>query len=192
MRPRRDDLRVHAYPGVVFHEGVLGWLLAMVAANVLTLVAAVRLIPLELAPGVDRKLLTEALALGLPLVPHILSHWGLGVSNRVILAGIVSTAEVGVYSLAANVALPVAIVLTGVATGFMPTFARAAQEPAARAALPRVVILQFLIVLAVTIIGALEGPIAVRYLAPPDYAAAAGLVPWIAVATVSSACISSQ
>lgn len=159
--------------------GVTGWLIAVVVANAMTLVAAVRLIPLRLGTGIDRRLLTGALVLGVPLIPHTLSHWGLGVSNRVVLAGLVSTSEVGVYALAANIALPVAIAVQGMAAAFMPTYARAATEEAARLALPRVVIAQFLVVLTIAVIGTLISPIAVHYLAPPEYGGAAELVPWM-------------
>lgn len=162
-------------------SGVAGWFVAVIAANGVTFLVAARLIPLRPRAGFDRRLMASALALGLPLVPHMLSHWGLGVSNRLVLAGIVSTADVGVYSLASNLALPVAIVLTAVATGFMPTYARAATEPAALAALPQMVIVQFLVVGTVTASAALLGPIAVHYLAPPEYSAAAPLVPWLAL-----------
>lgn len=159
--------------------GVVGWLLAVVVANALTLVAAVRLIPLRLDAGIDRRMLAGALALGLPLIPHVLSHWGLGISNRLVLAAIVSPAKVGIYSLAANIALPVAIAMQGMGAAFMPTYARAATEKAARLGLRRVVMAQFLIVLAIAVIGTLIGPIAVRYLAPPEYSGAAELVPWM-------------
>lgn len=164
---------------VGFEGGVVGWLLAVVVANALTLLTAVRLIPLRLSAGIDPRLLTGALALGLPLIPHVLSHWGLGVSNRMVLAGIVSTSQVGVYSLATNIALPVAIAMQGMGAAFMPTYARAATEEAARKGLPRVVFAQFLIALVITVIGTLIGPIAVRYLAPSEYSGAAELVPWI-------------
>lgn len=165
---------------VAVDGGVMGWLVAVVAANAVTLAVAVRLIPLRLDSGVDRRLLHGALALGLPLTPHVLSHWGLGISNRLVLTGIVSTSQVGVYALAANIALPVAIVMQSMGNAFMPTYARAATEGAALAALRRVIIVQYLMVLAVATLGALVGPIAVRFLAAPEYTAAAGLVPWIA------------
>jgi O-antigen/teichoic acid export membrane protein len=161
--------------------GVAGWLVAVVVANAVTLAAAIRIIPFRRAGGIDRHLLAGALALGLPLIPHMLSHWGLGISNRVLLAGMVSTSKVGIYALAANIALPVAIVMQGMAQGFMPSFARAATNSAALDALRRVVNLQFLLVLAFTTLGALLGPIAVRQLASPAYAGAADLVPWLAL-----------
>ncbi len=161
--------------------GVVGWLVAVIVANALTLAAAVRVIPFRRHAGVDRRLLAGALALGLPLIPHMLSHWGLGISNRVLLAGMVSTSKVGIYALAANIALPVAVVMQGMAQGFMPSFARAATSDAALGALRRVIGVQFLLVLAVTTLGALFGPIAVHHLASPEYAAAAELVPWLAL-----------
>lgn len=161
--------------------GVVGWLVAVLAANALTLATAIRIIPFRRAGGVDRRLLAGALALGLPLIAHMLSHWGLGISNRVVLAGMVSTSKVGIYALAANIALPVAIVVQGMAQGFMPSFARAATNDAALTALRRTINVQFLMVLAVTASGALLGPIAVRHLASPAYAGAAELVPWLAL-----------
>jgi O-antigen/teichoic acid export membrane protein len=161
--------------------GVVGWLVAVLGANAVTLATAVRIIPFRRAGGVDRRLLAGALALGLPLIPHMLSHWGLGISNRVILAGMVSASKVGIYALAANIALPVAIVMQGMAQGFMPSFARAATNDAALNALRRAIGVQFLMVLAITTSGALLGPIAVHHLASPQYAAAAELVPWLAL-----------
>ena len=161
--------------------GVIGWLVGVVVANAVTLIAAVRIIPLRLTTGVDRLLLTGALAMGLPLIPHILSHWGLGISNRLVLAGIVPETDVGIYTLAANVVLPVAIAMSAISTAFFPSYARAATEEAARIALRRVIIVQYVVVLVLAIGGALLGPIAVRYLAPPDYSEAADVAPWIAL-----------
>ena len=166
---------------VALDGGVAGWLVAVVVANAMTLVAAIRLIPLKLGPGVDRRMLGGALALGLPLIPHVISHWGLGISNRLVLAGLVSTSKVGIYALAANVALPVAILMQSMGQGFMPSFARAATDPAELPGLQRVVTMQFLIVVAMSALGALIGPIAVHFLAPPEYAAAARLVPLMAL-----------
>ncbi len=112
----------------------------------------------------------------------MLSHWGLGISNRVVLAGMVSTSKVGIYALAANIALPVAIVMQGMAQGFMPSFARAATSDAAleraaprdrRAVPPRARRSRRRARCSV--------PIAVHHLASPEYAAAAELVPWLAL-----------
>lgn len=165
---------------VVLDGGVAGWLIAVVVANLLTLAVAVRLIPLRLDAGIDRALLRGALVLGLPLIPHVLSHWGLGISNRLVLAGIASDSDVGRFALAANIAIPVAIVMQSMGNAFMPTYARAATERAALDALRRVIMVQFLMVLTVATLGMLVGPIVVRYLAPSEYSAAADLVPWIA------------
>jgi O-antigen/teichoic acid export membrane protein len=166
---------------VVLKTGVAGWLVAGIASNVITLLFAILRIPFRPRTGVDRRLVRGALRLGLPLVPHLLSHWGLGIGTRVILAGIVTTASVGIYSLASNLALPVAILLTGLATGFMPTYARAAHDAAELAALPRMITVQFLLVMTITIVGMLLGPIAVHYVAPTEYGGAAELVPWLAL-----------
>ena len=162
--------------------GVTGWFLATSVANVLTLIVAVRLIPLRRSRGFNREILVPALLLGFPLVPHLLSHWALGVSNRIILAGVVSTAEVGVYALAANIALPVAIVLLGWRRDSCRCSLGLHTEEAVLAGLSTVIVVQFLLVMTITTTAALLGPVAVHYLAPPDYYAAAALVPWIVLA----------
>lgn len=164
---------------VGLHDGVAGWFVGVIAANLVTLLVAVRLVPLRLADGVDRRLLRGALVLGVPLIPHTLSQWGLAVSNRLVLAGLVPAFQVGVYSLAANIALPVAVLMQSLALGFMPPYARAAHDAAALKEIPRLILVQYLIVLTITAAGTLLGPIAVRFLAPPEYAPAADLVPWI-------------
>jgi O-antigen/teichoic acid export membrane protein len=164
---------------VVIEGGVGGWFGAVIAANTVTLLVAVRLVPLRLANGIDRRLLVGALALGAPLIPHMLSHWGLSVSNRLVLAGIVPTFQVGVFALATTLALPVAILMQGMAQGFMPAYARAAVDSAALNALPRLINVQYLLVLTLTTAATLFGPIAARYVAPSEYAAAAALVPWM-------------
>ena len=164
---------------VGFRAGVAGWLIAAVGANLVTLAAAAKLVPLRLGVGVDWRILREALALGMPLIPHLLSHWGLSVSNRLVLAGMVSTHRVGIYALAANMALPVAILLQGMAQGFLPIYARAATDDAALAKLSRLANVQFVIVLGLTTAATLLAPIAVNYLAPPEYGSAAEIVPWL-------------
>lgn len=164
---------------VGFRWGVAGWLLGVLVANGLTLLVAARLVPLRFSSGGDRGLLRGPLKLGLPLIPHLLSQWGLGVSNRLVLAGIVSAGMVGVYALAANIALPVAIAMQSMATAFFPSYARASNEESAQDALGRVMLAEFLVTLVVAAVGTLLGPIAVRYLAPAQYAGAAEIVPWI-------------
>src|SRR5205823_6704423 len=84
-----------------FDWGVRGWLASIVVANVLTLAAAARAVPLR-APKwpVDRPLLRSTLSFGLPLVPHALAQWALQLADRVVLAGLVGAGALGVYSLA--------------------------------------------------------------------------------------------
>lgn len=163
----------------VLERGVTGWFVAVIAANAVTLLAAMRLVPLRFSGGFDRGLLAGALTFGLPLMPHSLAHWGLGVSNRLLLAGLVPPFQVGVYALAANIALPVAILMQGMAQGFMPAYARAATDKAALDSLPRMINVQFLLVLTIATAATLIGPIATHVLAPPAYAPAADLVPWL-------------
>lgn len=164
-----------------FDAGVTGWLLAVAIANAAGFAAAVRIIPWRAPKPFDRRLVRDGLALGLPLIPHFLGHWALLLADRAILGTIVSTAAVGVYTLAATLALPALILVQALAQAFMPSYAAAAANEADRARLTGIVSVQAISVLAICLAVALLGPNLVALVAPPEYHGAAPLIPWIAL-----------
>lgn len=169
---------------VGLRTGVRGWLLAVLLANLVTLLAAMRIVPWHRPDPFDRRLVKLALVLGLPLVPHFLAHWALQLADRVLLAGMVTTTKLGVYTLAATLALPTLVLVQALNQGFMPAYASAAFDEGDRAQLPALVTLQLVIVLVVGLLASLLGPLMVGLAAPPAYAGAAPLIPWIVLGYV--------
>jgi O-antigen/teichoic acid export membrane protein len=167
---------------VGLHLGVTGWLFASLIANGLTLVAGFFVIPSGSINIPDWKGLRAALRVGLPLVPHAASGWSLQLADRIILASIVTVSSLGVYTLAANLALPVLVVLQGLNLGFLPTYASQTKRRATQE-LRNAVSLQVGLTLIVGCALALLAPPAVSFLSV-GYAGAAELVPWIVLGYV--------
>ena len=164
---------------VGFDAGVPGWLLAVLLANLVAVMAALWIVPWRRPRPFDQHLVRGTLLLGLPLVPHFLGYWALQLADRAVLAGIVSIATLGVYTLAATLSLPALILVQGLGQGFMPTYAAAATSDVERARLPSVVTIQAVGVLVICLVVALLGPSLVDIVAPAAYHGAAPLIPWI-------------
>jgi O-antigen/teichoic acid export membrane protein len=168
---------------VVLRQGVIGYFVATLIANGLTLAAAIYIIPWRRAQSFDRAGMRSALAIALPLIPHTLSHWSLVLMDRAVLAVLVVPSALGVYTLASNLALPALVLVLSLNQGFMPSYARAQAGPPAVKELRDSITAQVLLVLFIGCAIALLAPIAVGIMAPA-YSGAATLVPWLALGYV--------
>ena len=165
---------------VVMDLGLSGFVLGIAVANALSLAAAAVIVPWRPEPGgFDRALVRGAVAFSVPLLPHTLSHWGLQFADRAVLAGLVSTASLGRFVLAANLSAPLLMVLIALNQGFMPAYARAATGEVGSAELRRHAVAQIVVVAGLTLAAALLGAPLAELLAPDSYAGAGALVPWI-------------
>ena len=166
---------------VGFGWGIRGWLGAVVVANVLIFGVAAVVVPLQRGLGIDFGLIRYSLKFGAPLVPHSLAYWALQVADRVVIAGMVSASALGVYSLAANLGLPVLILVQSLNYGFMPAYARAGAGLTSRQELEPVVVLQATVVTLICAACALLAPPFAEMVTPGSYGHAGPLVPWIAL-----------
>ena len=176
-----SNLALTALFVLVFGWGPAGSLLGTLVANALGLVAAAVVLPWPRPRNLDRKYLFAALAIGLPLVPHLVSGWALQLSDRAILGGIVAASEVGVYTLAVNLAVPVMMVMIAVSQAVHPSYGAALHDPRMRARLPELAQLQVLIACVVTAGVVLVGPVVVSAVIPKSFSEAADLLPWLAL-----------
>jgi len=164
---------------VVLHLGVVGWMAGVALANAVVLAAAMVTIPWRRPRPFHRADVRGAVGFGLPLVPHFLSLWGLQLSDRAVLAGLVSTSSLGVYALAATLATPPLILVTSLSQGFLPSYAAARDDHAAAARLQTIVTLQVALGSMICLASALLLPCLVSVVAPPSYAGADRLIPWL-------------
>ncbi len=161
--------------------GVKGWMAAAALANAATLLTALAVVPWNWKGSFNWPLTWTAVVFSLPLIPHLASHWALQVADRGVIAGMVSGADLGVYTLAANIASVVMMLVIALNQAFVPTYARAGAEDGVQEELDRVVMLQIAVVVALTLGAALTGPPLVELLTPASYHEAAPLVPWLAL-----------
>jgi O-antigen/teichoic acid export membrane protein len=164
---------------VVLRGGVVGWLLALLAANTVALAYAMRAVPYRVPKPFDAESVKGALRLSLPVLPHYTSMWSLQLVDRLLVASLLSTASAGLYSLGSNLALPMLSLVVGFGQGFMPAYARAGVGENRKHSLSRVMSMQVAVVTVLCVACALLGPPAVLVFTNSRYAAAAPLVPWI-------------
>jgi O-antigen/teichoic acid export membrane protein len=168
---------------LVFRWGVAGWLAGTLLGYAVCLAAAFRLVPW---PAISRSTfdgsyVKEALTYGVPLVPHLLSQWALLLADRVVLVGLVTKADLGRYTLASNLTLPILVVATGFTQSSMPTFAHFSVGGQATATVRRMVTQLAAIICGIGIAAGLLLPVGIREALPSSYYPAAALCGWLAL-----------
>lgn len=166
---------------VVLRLGVLGWMIAVAASSGVLLIRGLFLLGHRWTTDFDVRYLRHALAFGLPLVPHALSHWGLSLSDRAVLGALAAPAEVGAYYVAYQLALPISMIAVALSQGVQPMYARASVDPVARQAAGAATTHQALVVAGLAGTIAVLGPPTVFAVLPREYADAAAFIPWIAL-----------
>jgi O-antigen/teichoic acid export membrane protein len=164
---------------LVLRAGVIGWLVAVVLANVVEFGLALWVVPFRRHERLESRHLKQSLRLGIPLVPHYMSQWSLQLADRLVLATLVSGSALGVYSLGANIATPMMVLVSSVSQALLPTYARASKQDSDARELPRTILMQVGIVALVTVAGALLAPSMVHLLTPRVYGGAGSIAPWI-------------
>jgi O-antigen/teichoic acid export membrane protein len=164
-------------------EGAQGWLLSQIgAAGVAAVTAAATLWRRRARPAL--ALVTGALALGLPLVPHALAHWVLALSDRLLLGLWVSAGEIGRYNIAYQLAAGIGLIYIAVNHSVMGEYGRVLAGHVSQARLSRLVRKQVAFVLTLGIAGATVGFVAVGALLPSGYGEAQLFLPWLVLANV--------
>jgi O-antigen/teichoic acid export membrane protein len=170
---------------LVEHAGVAGWIAGNALAVATTLPLGLAIAGHRYRLRFDRRLLLGALGFGVPMVPHALAHWGLSLSDRVVLGTLLTNTDVGVYHVAYQFGLPIALVAAALAQATQPFHAEASlnRDAAKTQELRRlhtyVLIGTALMALAVALIG----PPLFRLMLPDSYEAGAALIPWVALGT---------
>jgi O-antigen/teichoic acid export membrane protein len=163
----------------VFGWGVFGWMLAFAVSSLVLLVRGLMIMRHRWSLAFDFSALRTALAFGVPLVPHALSHWGLSVSDRTILGASVAAPQVGAYYVAYLASLPVSLIAIALSQATQPMYAEATTV-AGRAGLGKIITVQAVLIIGLAAVVAALGPSIAVLLFPTDFAATAGLIPWLA------------
>jgi O-antigen/teichoic acid export membrane protein len=170
---------VSALAVLILHTGVIGWLIAVAVANLIELGLSMWVVPFRWREAFDRPHVMESLRLGLPLVPHYVAQWSLQLADRLLLATLVSSSALGVYSLGANLAAPIMVVVASISQALLPSYAQASKKQDGMRELSGTIVLQVGLVGLVTVAGALLAPSVIHLLTPTVYGGAADIAPWI-------------
>ncbi len=155
---------------------LLGGAAVAVGAATLLMLRQARRGGIALAPAAWGRLL----AYGVPLIGSGLAGFALGTADRWVLAGHVAPEQLGLYGLAAKIALVAAFLTQPFELWWYPQRLRvlAGADGAARTA--RIVGAGAALVLLAAAAAAIGGPLLIAVATPASYHAAAALVPWLA------------
>lgn len=170
---------------VVFLQGARGHIVAQiilapcVGAVALWLLRREALLRIEWRPDMVR----EALAFGVPLVPHVVGLFLLRAADRVVIQGQLGLAQAGTYMAAVQLTLVMAIVFDAVNKAFVPWLFERLQrdDPREKMMVVRATYVYFGLALAAAGVAFAVGPALVRIVAGRGFEAAGPLVGWLAL-----------
>lgn len=162
-------------------RGPGGWVLAIVLGQWAGVALASYYLRTALELGLHRPTASSLLRLSLPLIPHAGAHWSLAGVDRLVLLAFVPAATVGIYGLVYSVAALVGMVLTEINRALMYEYGRLVGSTGPSAASDLVVLatVQVIASLVVSFVAAAVGPHLYGLVFPAEYAAGAGVIPWI-------------
>lgn len=162
--------------------GVWGAFLGTLAGTALASAVNLWLTAREIDWKFDWAPVRRALAFGLPLIPHLLSHWAINYFDRLLIQRFASTSEVGLYSLGYNFGLIMSLITGSINTAWAPFFYNINKEKGEERAKAEVARLStywlMLVGFAAAALAAL-GPELLRFMAAPAFWGASKVVPVI-------------
>lgn len=132
-------------------------------------------------PMFSVALLREALAFGLPRVPHGIAHQVIGIADRYLLSRFVGWTEIGIYSIGASFGLALKLFLSAFEYAWAPFYFAAMREPDAKETFSGVTTYGFAALALLAALLSAVAPDLVRLMTLPGFYAADAIVPWIAL-----------
>lgn len=167
-------------------KGALGFLNAALIGSAVTGVLYLWMTIKEIKVNFNLHYLKESLLFSLPLLPHLISQWGLLLIDRYILEKLRPLSEIGVYSFGYQLALIMSVVVMGVSNAWAPYFYKNAGEESqeVRKHFGRLQLEFIAVVAVIAVIGILFAEELVTALFPKNYHLSADIIPVIVLAYV--------
>ena len=165
---------------------LIGQLVGMLVGLAITVVLVLRIAGVRY----DRSLVAPALRFGLPLTPHTMAAWALRLADRWLIGLLIglpaaqALAQLGSYSLGYQLGYVITVLVTSFNAAWAPWFyarGERADAPQLFATVTTVVMAGLAVIGVATSVLA---PQIVAVIARPEYRAAAGVVPIVAMASV--------
>ncbi len=172
---------------VALRQGAFGSLKGTFAAAAILAPVALFLLARQMSPHFSWPWLKRSLLFGLPLVPHYFAGWILTFADRTILARYGTLRDVGLYSLAYNIAMVMNLVSLSINQAWGPIYYDLASTDDGRAKLPRLTTVYAVVVVFAGLAYMLFAREVLLLLATPRFWAAAGIVPIVVAGYVGFA-----
>jgi O-antigen/teichoic acid export membrane protein len=168
---------------VVLRQGAYGYLFATLLANFVLATPLAIVTIRECAFAFDFKILRRALAFSLPLVPHGVASWALGLSDRAILMHFVPLGAIGLYSLGYQFGAVMIMASGAISNAWIPFLYKrvAAQGKQANAGLARLVTYYTLAVCTIAVLLCLFSRDAILLFTSPPFHGASPIVPIVVI-----------
>jgi O-antigen/teichoic acid export membrane protein len=163
---------------VYLRRGAAGNLEAQLLAAVLWGAVSVGLLLRQGGVHFDRRVLFSSLRFALPFLPHLLANWAINLSDRFILQSSVSLGDIGIYSLACQIAAIAMVATSAINSALSPLLLQQLRD--GQHAHVRLLGTYGLLAMTFCCLGtALLGGEAIHLLTPASFHGGANLVPWI-------------
>ncbi len=167
-----------------FKLGVIGVVLADVAATLLFLVLMLPRFAALIGPHFSKDLLREALRFGLPRIPHGLAQQTAAVSDRWVMSLYATLHEIGLYSIGASFATGLKLFLNAFEYAWAPFYFAIMREPDAKPTYRLVATWGAAVLAGLAMLVSAGAPQIVGIMTTPIYQGAAKVIPWIAMGVV--------
>ena len=163
------------------HLGVLGVVAADVLVTAVFTLVMVRWYAPLIRPVFSRPLLNDALAFGLPRIPHAVANQVIGIADKYFLNAFATLRDVGLYSIGASFGLALKLFLSAFEYAWTPFFLGAMKEPDAKEIYSKVS--TYVVAVLVLLVAGLcaVAPDLIRLMTEEKFHAAAVVTPWIAL-----------
>jgi O-antigen/teichoic acid export membrane protein len=161
--------------------GVTGVVVADIVVTVVFTAVMARWFAPLIRPVFSRPLAREALAFGLPRIPHAVAQQVIGLADRYFLNAFATLREVGLYSIGASFGLALKLFLSAFEYAWTPFFLGVMREPDAKQIYSTVstYVLAILVFLVAALCAAAADLVALTTTA--EFHGAAAVTPWIAL-----------
>lgn len=181
------QLAMLIYFVVIREQGAIGALRGTLVAGVVVGAVSFVLMARLSSPRWSRKLLGQSLLLSLPLIPHSVGVWVLHLSDRLVIEPFVTTAELGLYSLAYSAGAIAVLFIFAFSKAFGPVIVSQLKDEQTAGDAPRMGTYSLAVLVFICVGVALMAAPAVRLATPSEYHGAIELIPWIALGEIGVA-----
>lgn len=166
---------------ITLGRGLLGALQGLFWANLVFIGGYLIVILQRSAKGFSKEWLRIALLFCVPLIPHLLFHWILSLSDRIILERFVTLDNVGIYSLGYQISMIIGVTITALNTAWAPYLMNHYKDPGAKELFKKLSTYFVFVCIFITLLVSLWGGEIIGIIADPSYHDAKNVIQPVAI-----------